>query len=213
MVSEVCSHPYPHPSKDRKPLSQDVQHNTRGAEGLRSDQALGYPLLSGLVLSKGEQAGSLHGIRQPLRVQMVLEQRRRLRIMEAPYSHGAARYSQPAGHQHDALTELQPRSADSDRRMLVGMGVGVEFPVQAPYMSLNFQQVLGKHNSTKALPFTTLNHISDSHSDHGKDTTSYSCISQSPSSSLSPDSQRETPHYVGTSVIITNERWPRTESY
>lgn len=202
MVSEVCPHPYPHTSKYKKPFSQDLQHNTRGAEELQGDQALGSPLLSGLVLSKGEHAGSLHGIRQPLHVQMVLEHRR-LCMMQAPYSHGAARYSQPAdGHQHGTLTELQPRSAESNRRVLVGMEVGVDFPVQDPYMSLNFQQVLGKHSSMKALPFTTLNHISDSHSDHGKDISSYSCISQFPSSSLSPDSQRETPHYV----IITNER-------
>lgn len=62
MVTEVCPHGYLHSSKDRKPLSPDVQHNTRSAEGLRDDQTLGYPLLSGLVLSKGEQTGSLHGI-------------------------------------------------------------------------------------------------------------------------------------------------------
>lgn len=127
--------------------------------------------------------------------------------MEAPYSHGAARYSQAAdGHQHDTLRELQPTSAEGDRRMFVGMGVGVEFPVQAPNMSLSFQQVLGKHSSIKAVPFTTLNHISGSHIDHGKGTISHSCFRESPHSSLSPDSQSETPHHVGTTAIITNER-------
>uniref|UniRef100_A0A4W6DTW7 SIM bHLH transcription factor 2 n=1 Tax=Lates calcarifer TaxID=8187 RepID=A0A4W6DTW7_LATCA len=133
------------------------------AEG---DRALACPLLSGLVLGKGEQVGSLHGMDQSLPVQMVLEQRRRVCMMEAPYSHTA------------------PRSAEEDRKMLIGTGVGVGLP-QAPYMSLNFHQVLGKHSSVKRPPFTRLSHITESHIYHGKDMI---------------------PHYIGTSVIITNER-------
>uniref|UniRef100_A0A3Q1ISA4 SIM bHLH transcription factor 2 n=1 Tax=Anabas testudineus TaxID=64144 RepID=A0A3Q1ISA4_ANATE len=147
---------------------------------LQGDQALARPLLSGLILGKVEQGGSLHGISQPLHVQMVLEQRRRQHMIEAPYNNEAAGHSQPVdGHKHEALTELQSSSAEGDRRMSVGMGVGVEFPVQAPYMSLNFQQVLGKHSSMKSLPFTTMSHISDSH---------------------------KIPHYISTSVIKTNEK-------
>lgn len=207
VVSEACPHPYFHATKDRKSLSQDMQHNTRCAEKLQGDQALARPLLSGLILGKVEQGGSLHGISQPLHVQMVLEQRRRQHMIEAPYNNEAAGHSQPVdGHKHEALTELQSSSAEGDRRMSVGMGVGVEFPVQAPYMSLNFQQVLGKHSSMKSLPFTTMSHISDSHSDHSKDMASYSCTSQSPSSSLASQSQREIPHYISTSVIKTNEK-------
>lgn len=204
---EVCPHTYPHATKDSKPLSHNIRHNAGGAGGLQGDQALTCPLLSGLVLGKGEQSGSLHGISQPLRVQMVLDQRRKLHMMEASYSHGTAGHTQTVdGQQYEAVTELQPRSAEDDRKMLVGMGVGVEFPGQAPFMSLNFHQILGKHGSMKTPPFNTLSHISGSHNDHGKDTASYSCNSQSPISSLSPDTQRETPHYIGTSVIITNER-------
>ncbi|XP_070774007.1 single-minded homolog 2-like [Enoplosus armatus] len=195
-VSKVCPHPRPYATKDSKPLSQDVQHNMSGAEGPRGDWALGCPLLSGLVLGKGEQGGSLHSTGQPLPVQMALEQRRRLCMMEVPYSHPAAGYAQPAdGH-------LQPRSAAEDRRMLTGMGVGVGLPAQAPHMPLNFHKVLGKHGSIKAPPLTTLSHITDGHTNHG--TASYSCNSQSPSSSSSPESHREIPHYIGTSVIITN---------
>lgn len=184
-VSQVGPHTRPNATKDSKPLTQDAQHNTRGA-----DRALACPLLSGLVLGKGEQGG------QPLPVQMALEQRRRLCMMEAPYSHPG--YTQPAdGHQQHGA-ELQPRSAVEDRRMLIGMGA------QAPYMSLNFHKVLGKHGSIKAPPFTSLSHITDGHSYHGKETASYSC--NSPSSGSSPESHREIPHYIGTSVIITNER-------
>lgn len=207
-VSEVCPQPRPHATNNRKPLSQGGRLNIRGAEGPRADRALARPLLSGLVLGKCKQGGSLHSVNQPLPVQMALEQRRRLCMMEAPYSHPAARYLQSAdGHlQRGAAAELQPRSAEEDRRMLTSMGVGVGLPAQAPYMSLNFHKVLGKHGSIKAPPFTTLSHITDGHNYHGKEMASYSCNSQSPSSSSSPESHREIPHYVGTSVIITNER-------
>ncbi|XP_029304908.1 single-minded homolog 2 isoform X2 [Cottoperca gobio] len=170
-VSEDCRHPRPHATKDSKPLSQEVQHNARGVEVARGDRALACPLLSGLVLGKGEQGGSLHNAGQPLPVQMALEQRRRLCMMEAPYSHTAAGYPQHADG-----------AAEEDRRMLIGMA-------QAPYMSLNFHKVLGKHGSIKAPPFTTLSHVTDGHS-----------------SGSSPESHREIPHYIGTSVIITNER-------
>ncbi|XP_050924347.1 uncharacterized protein LOC108900063 [Lates calcarifer] len=206
-VSDVCPNTRPHAIKDSKPFSQDVLHNARDVEGLQGDRALACPLLSGLVLGKGEQVGSLHGMDQSLPVQMVLEQRRRVCMMEAPYSHTAAAYSQPVdgNQQPESATELQPRSAEEDRKMLIGTGVGVGLP-QAPYMSLNFHQVLGKHSSVKRPPFTRLSHITESHIYHGKDMASYSFISQSPSSSSSPESHREIPHYIGTSVIITNER-------
>ncbi|XP_059206939.1 single-minded homolog 2 [Centropristis striata] len=206
-VSEVCPHPRSHTTKDSKPLNQEVQHNTRGAEGPRGDRGLPCPLLSGLVLGKCEQGGSLNTVNQPLPVQMALEQRRRLCMMEAPYSHTAAGYPTPAdSQQQHGAAELQHRSAEEDRRMLIGMGVGVGLQAQAPYMSLNFHKVLGKHGSIKAPPFTTLSHITDGY--HGKDTASYSCNSQSqsPSSGSSPESHRDIPHYIGTSVIITNER-------
>lgn len=206
-VSEVCPQPRPH-ATNNKPLSQGVRLNIRSAEGTRGDRALACPLLSGLVLGKYEQGGSLHSVSQPLPVQMALEQRRRLCMMETPYSHPAARYPQPAdGHlQREAAADLQPGSAEEDRRMLTSMSAGVGLPAQAPYMSLNFHKVFGKHGSIKAPSFTTLSHIADGHSYNGKEMTSYSCNSQSPSSSSSPESHREIPHYVGTSVIITNER-------
>ncbi|XP_044227045.1 single-minded homolog 2 [Thunnus albacares] len=201
--SEVYPHPCPHATKGTKSLSQDSQNSTRGDEVPHR----ACPLLSGMVEGKGEQGGSLCGMGQPLPVQMVLEQRRMLYMMEAPYSHPAAEYLQPAdGHQqHGTAMELEPRSAENDRKMWIGMGARVGLPAQAPYISLNFHQVLGKHNSIKAPPFTTLTHMTDS-SYYGKETASYSCNNQSPGSSSSPESHREIPHYIGTSVIITNKR-------
>uniref|UniRef100_A0A8C2ZME4 Uncharacterized protein n=1 Tax=Cyclopterus lumpus TaxID=8103 RepID=A0A8C2ZME4_CYCLU len=134
--------------------------------------------------------------------------KRRLCMMEAPYFPPAAAYPQPADglQQHGAAAELQLRSAEDDRRMLIGMGVGVGLPAQAPYVSLNFHTVLSKHGSIKAPALPTLSHMTDGHGYHGRETASYSCNSQSPSSGSSPESHREIPHYIGTSVIITNER-------
>ncbi|XP_027129090.1 single-minded homolog 2 isoform X1 [Larimichthys crocea] len=191
-MSEVCPNPRSRAIKDVKPVSQDVRHNTKGAEGLQGDRVLASPLLSGLVLGKGEQGGLLHSVGQPLPVG------RRLGMMEAPYIHPAA-YTQPAdGHG----AELQPRAAEDDRRTLTDVGVGL--PAHAPYVSLNFHKVLSKHSCIKAHPFSTLNHLTDSYTCHGKEMASYT--SQSPSSSSSPESQAEIPHYISTSVIITNER-------
>uniref|UniRef100_A0A667Y8X6 SIM bHLH transcription factor 2 n=1 Tax=Myripristis murdjan TaxID=586833 RepID=A0A667Y8X6_9TELE len=155
---------------------------SRGSEGPQADKALACPLLSGLVLGKGEQAGSIHGVGQPLPMQVVLEQRRRLCMMEAPYTHPAAGFPQPVDshRQRGAPKDLEPESGQEDRKMWIGMGVGL--PARAPYVSLNFHKVLGKHGSLKA------------------------CHSQSPASSPSPEGHREIPHYIGTSVIITNER-------
>ncbi|KAM6910820.1 single-minded homolog 2 [Lycodopsis pacificus] len=206
-LPEVCLHPRPHAAKDSKRFGQEVRQNTRGAEGPRGVRAVACPLLGSLVPGKAQQGGSLHGAGQPLPVQMELEQRRRC-MMEAPYSHPATAYPQAADglQQHGVAAELQPMSAEEDRRMLMGMGVGVGLPAQAPYMSLNFHKVLGKHGSIKAPAYSTLRQITDSQCYHGKETASYSCNSQSPSSGSSPESHREIPHYIGTSVIITNER-------
>ncbi|KAF7643483.1 hypothetical protein LDENG_00238600 [Lucifuga dentata] len=203
-TSDVCPQLRPHATKDSKQLlSQDTRQHARGAEGPRGDKAPACPVLSGLVLGKSEQVGSLHGVGPPLPVQMVLEQRRRLCMMEAPYSRPAARYPQPADScwQYGAAMDLELKSGE-DRKMWIGM----ELPAQAPYMSLNFHQVLGKHGSLKAPPFATLSHITDSYGYHGKESASYGSYSHSPRPSSSPDSHEDVPQYISTSVIITNDR-------
>lgn len=191
--TKVCPHAQPHAAKGSKALNQDMQYYAKG------DRALACPVLSSLVLGKGEHGGLLHGISQSLPVQIVLEQKKMLCMMETPYSHVAAEYHQPADDQQQfgAATEPQSRSAE-DMRMLTGIG--------APYMSLNFHQVLGKPGPIKASPVASLSNITDGHCYQGKEMVSYNCTSQSPSSSSSPESHRETPHCTGTSVIITNER-------
>lgn len=196
-VSGVCTHPHPHANKDRKPFSQDVQDNANDDGGTQGHQVLDSPLFNGLVLCKSEQGGMLHNVQQSVTVQMSQQQKSRLCMMEESYSHPVAGYSVPAdGHQKcGAREELQTRR----------MGVGMGLPVQAPYMSVNFHKILSKHGSIKAYPFTTLRQTEDSNKYNDKETVSFSCNSQSPSSSSPPESHREVPHYFGTSVIITNE--------
>uniref|UniRef100_UPI0037E93331 single-minded homolog 2-like n=1 Tax=Semicossyphus pulcher TaxID=241346 RepID=UPI0037E93331 len=176
-LSKVCLHPRPHAPKVSKPFSKDVQQITRSSKGPAGDRVLGCPLLSGLVLCQGE-----HGMSQPLPMHMAMEQRRRLCMMEPPYSHPTKRYLPPA----DCLQGCGPNedlSAEEDRGMQPGRLAGL--PTQS---SLNFHRVFGKHSSSIDPPFST-------------QTASYS-----PSSSSSPDSHQEIPHYIGTSVIITNQR-------
>lgn len=194
-VSEVLLRPSPHATKDNKPLSQDVRQSARGAEGPQDDRVLACPLISGLILGKGERRSLLYSVGQPLPLQMAREQRRKLCMKDASYSHTAVGYPQPTvRHQQcGAAAGLQPGSAEEDRRMLTGMGVGLELPTKSPYMSFNIDKVGSKHSSIK-----------DGHSYYCKDTVSHSC--NSPSSSLPLESHREIPHYIGTSVIITNER-------
>uniref|UniRef100_A0A674B2I2 SIM bHLH transcription factor 2 n=1 Tax=Salmo trutta TaxID=8032 RepID=A0A674B2I2_SALTR len=88
----------------------------------------------------------------------------------------------------------------------MGVGVGAGLPAQAPYMSLNLHHVLAKHSSFQAPPYAALGHLSDSYGYRGDEMGSYGYKSQSPASGSSPETHREIPHYIGTSVIITNER-------
>ena len=74
------------------------------------------------------------------------------------------------------------------------------------YVSLNLHQVFSNRSSAvKAPPYTALGHFADGYGCHGNDVVSYSNKSQSPTLGPAQGGQREIPHYVGTSVIITNE--------
>lgn len=196
----VCPHIHPHNIKGSKPISQDVQVNMKCADEYQGDTVLAYPLLSGLVLDKVEHGGLLPTMGQPFPVQIAMEQRRKLRMMDTPYNHTTSGYPQPSdGHLRcGADAELQSK-CKGDSTLLVGMGVGVAIPAQTSYVSLNFHKVLNKHASMKAQPFTTLSHITNHHNNHTKEISSYS-------SSPSPEGNREMPQHNGTSVIITNDR-------
>ncbi|CAL8266099.1 unnamed protein product [Merluccius merluccius] len=118
------------------------------------------------------------------------------------------------GHvgQHASTQELECETLEKEeRKMLIGMGVGVGVgvgrPAQPPYVSLNLHQVFSNRGGAlKAPPYAALGHFADGYGCHGNDVMSYSNKGQSPTLSPAQGGQREIPHYIGTSVIITKER-------
>ncbi|KAL4608728.1 hypothetical protein GN956_G24839 [Arapaima gigas] len=138
----------------------------------------------------------------------MLEQRRRLCAVEAPYTHTAnhAAVEQPESKGDRGTAKLLDQgavaAAGEQQRMFMGMG----FQGQAPYVSLNFHHVLAKHGSFQTPPYALTGHLGDGYSHRGEELEPYTYRNQSPASSSSPEMHREMPHYIGTSVIITNER-------
>ncbi|XP_062391572.1 single-minded homolog 2 [Sardina pilchardus] len=151
-----------------------------------------------------EQARPLHSLGQHLPMQVMLEQRRRLCMMESSYTH---RSDHPGSDHMDSgggdrgTPKLVEQCGAEDKRMFMGVGLGGH----SPYVSLNLHHVLAKHSSFQG-PAYTLGHLTDNYSYRGEEINPYLYKSQSPASSSSPESHREIPHYIGTSVIITNER-------
>ncbi|XP_036071238.1 single-minded homolog 2 [Oryzias melastigma] len=184
---------YPHRSpsiKDRERLNQQIGHKTGFDPELGGDRTCrGSPQDGGRRL--------LNGVDHSQAAQ--IEQRRRLCMTEIPRSHQAVRYPPLTNnpHQFGAVAKQQE---EEDGQTLTHAG-DTGGP-RAQSTSLNFQQTLGKQRSVKANAFNICS--ADGPGYHGKDTTSYRCHSARTRSSL--EVHRETPHYSGTSVIITNER-------
>ncbi|XP_036451721.1 single-minded homolog 2 [Colossoma macropomum] len=163
----------------------------------RGEMSVPCPLLAGGMLGKSncEQPRMSQGLSQHLPMQMVLEQRRRLRSAEAPFE-------PQSGHLGHCDSNGERRVArGEERRVLMGMGL----QAQSPFVSLNFHHVLAKHGSFPATPYS-LSHLTDSYGYRGEELHPYLYRGQSPASSPSPESHSEIPHYIGTSVIISNER-------
>lgn len=122
------------------------------------------------------------GFGRHLPVQMVSEQRRRLRMTGGPYEDGDTR---------------------EERRVLVGMSL----PAQSPLVSMNLHHILTKRGSFPSGSYA-LSHLAES-CGYGRDEMNpYLYRTQSPTSSPSPEGHC-VPHYIGTSVIISHERWRR----
>ena len=168
-----------------------------------------------LAKASCEQARPLHhALGQHLPMQVMLEQRRRLCMRESSY---AQRSDHPGLLEHVAdggggggdreTPKLVEQCGAEEKRMLMGMGMGLGGH-QTPYVSLNLHHVLAKHSSSFQGPAAyTLGHLTDNYNYRGEEINPYLYRGQSPASSSSPESHREIlPHYIGTSVIITNER-------
>uniref|UniRef100_A0A8C5M9S0 SIM bHLH transcription factor 2 n=1 Tax=Leptobrachium leishanense TaxID=445787 RepID=A0A8C5M9S0_9ANUR len=79
---------------------------------------------------------------------------------------------------------------------------------QIPYVPLNYHHVLPKHGTCQMSSCTATEHGTGSYGGNSEESNSFIYKNQSPSSISSPETQREPslPHYIGTSVIITNGR-------
>ncbi|XP_048872147.1 single-minded homolog 2 isoform X2 [Brienomyrus brachyistius] len=163
--------------------------------------------LSGSLLDRAscEHLKPLQGLGAHLPMQVMLEQRRRLCLMDSQYGHLGAPHADSNGDRETPELMEQPqggagRAEEEQRSGFAGVGI----PSQAPYVSLNFHHVLAKHGSLQGTPYTLAGHLADSYSYRGEEINPYAYRGQSPPSS--PETHREIPHYIGTSVIISNER-------
>ncbi|XP_051971532.1 single-minded homolog 2 [Xyrauchen texanus] len=132
-----------------------------------------------------------------LPAQMVLQQRRRPCVTDTTYEGCSDPAEESNGKQR---TPRQPEPSDPDKGVLAGTG----HPAQTPYVSLNFHHVLTKHAPFPPAAYA-LSHLTDSFGYRGEEVNPYLYRTQSPTSSPSPEGHR-VPHYIGTSVIISNER-------
>lgn len=152
----------------------------------RSEMAVSCRLLSKSTYDQPRVCQGLQNLSQNLPMQM-MEQKRRLHIPETPYN--------PQGQQQSARGHCDASRAE-ERTVLKG---------QAPYVSLNLHHVLAKHSSFPVVP-CSLGHLTDSYSYRGEELNPYLYRGQSPPSRSSPENHGQIQHYIGTSVIITNER-------
>ncbi|KAK1168242.1 hypothetical protein AOXY_G11137 [Acipenser oxyrinchus oxyrinchus] len=165
------------------------------------------PFPESLMLNKSncDPPKQLNQLNQHLPMQAVFEQTRRLCMKESQYGHHG---NHGALEQMDNGDRETPKLIDQEnadeQKMFMGMGMAG----QAPYVSLNFHHVLAKHGSFQGPPYALAGHITENYSYRAEENNQYIYKNQSPASSSSPETHRETgiPHYIGTSVIITNER-------
>lgn len=185
----LCSHVY------------TGKHGLQGGAGPQGDQALACSLFTGLVLGKEERGSFLSSMGQHFPVQVVLEQKKSTQNRYPTAGCGLLL----DGHQrHGSAAELEKRSAQEERGIFRGVGVGLELATQSPYMSFNFHQVLSKRGPFKVRPFSSLSHGTETSEQQDKGSTCWG--SERSYSKPSCEGLRDFPSYIGTSVIITNKR-------
>ncbi|XP_051782824.1 single-minded homolog 2 [Erpetoichthys calabaricus] len=144
-------------------------------------------------------------VNQHIAMPAVFEHTRRICIKEPPYGppgdHSCLEQMDNNGRETPKLTE---HDNGGEQKMFVGMGLAG----QAPYVSVNFHHVIAKHSSFQRPPYALAGHVTEGYTYRSEEMNPYIYKSQSPASNSSPESHREAgvPHYIGTSVIITNER-------
>lgn len=132
---------------------------------------------------------------------MVYEQTRRICMKEPRYGHVNLR---PTGYhelEHSDRTSTKFPHHNPEHEHFKPRG-------QIPYVPLNYHHVLSKHGPCQPSPCTEREQGMENYGYSSEEVNSYIYKNQSPSSISSPESHREPalPHYIGTSVIITNGR-------
>lgn len=189
--SRFKEEPYEHLSISHSSLQSHLHHPIQGSaearklpkdSSERTEMAVPCRLLS---RNTYDQHRVCQNLSQNLPMQMMLEQKRRLHMTETPYN--------PQAQQQSARGHCDATRGE-ERTVLKG---------QAPYVSLNLHHVLAKHSSFPAVPYS-LGHLTDSY--RGEELNPYLYRGPSPASRPSPENHGQIPHYIGTSVIISNER-------
>uniref|UniRef100_A0A8C9TIJ4 SIM bHLH transcription factor 2 n=1 Tax=Scleropages formosus TaxID=113540 RepID=A0A8C9TIJ4_SCLFO len=154
------------------------------------------------TLGQGRQDARLHS------PQRAAEENGKLQFIHNPKEHlgkvSCSHSKTPQGLSHHLPMLEQRRRLCAAEAPYTHPGGGAAG--QAPYVSLNFHHMLAKHGSFQAPSYTLAGHLGDGYSHRGEELEAYAYRNQSPASSSSPETHREMPHYIGTSVIITNER-------
>ncbi|KAG9486221.1 hypothetical protein GDO78_009012 [Eleutherodactylus coqui] len=132
---------------------------------------------------------------------MVYEQTRRICMKEPRYGHVNLR---PTGYhelEHSDRTSTKFLHHNPEHEHFKPRS-------QVPYVPLNYHHVLSKHGPCQPSSCSEREHGTENYGYSSEEANSYVYKNQSPSSISSPESHREAalPHYIGTSVIITNGR-------
>ncbi|NP_001079101.1 SIM bHLH transcription factor 2 S homeolog [Xenopus laevis] len=158
--------------------------------------------LSNSVLQKSEclHAKTIEQLSHLLPRPVVYEQTRRLCMKEPRYSH-------PNFH-HSGYNELENDRTNSRFAHHNSEHEHFKPGGQVPYVPLNYHHVLSKHGTCQTSPCAGTEHGTEHYGYGSEEVNAFVYKNQRQSSVSSPETHRETsvPHYIGTSVIITNER-------
>lgn len=194
--SRFKEEPYEHLSVSHSRPQGHLHHPIQGSaearklskdSAERAEMAVPCRLLNKTTYDQPRVCQGLQNLSQNLPMQMMLDQKRRLHMNETAYN--------PHGQQQSDRGHCDATRGE-ERTVVKG---------QAPYVSLNLHQVLAKHSSFPAVPYS-LGHLTDSYGYRGQELNPYLHRGQSPASRPSPENHGQIPHYISTSVIISNER-------
>ncbi|XP_030055543.1 single-minded homolog 2 isoform X1 [Microcaecilia unicolor] len=162
--------------------------------------------LSGALLTKSEcfQSKTTGQLNHFLSLPVVYEPRRRVCMKEPKYGH--------INHYGTHLSELSGNDRMSPKHVHHGseneLLVDTRPSGQLPFVPLNYRHVLAKHGTFQTSSCTTTGPGAENYGYSPEEANSFLYKDHSPSSASSPETHREAvvPHYIGTSVIITNGR-------